>query len=45
MRPERIARDPAVASVAGPGALSSQTKALGKLPTSLEESGKLLTGG
>lgn len=41
----RIARDPAVASVAGPGALSGQTKPLGKLPTSLEESGKLLKGG
>ncbi len=42
---EKIARDPAVASVAGPGALSSQTKALGKLPKSLNESGKLLSGG
>ncbi len=42
---EKIARDPAVASVAGPGALSSQTKPLGKLPKSLDESGKLLTGG
>ncbi len=41
----RIARDRAVASVAGPGALSSQTKALGKLPTSLDESSKLLKGG
>jgi putative drug exporter of the RND superfamily len=41
----QIARDPAVASVAGPGALSSQTKALGKLPKSLDESGKLLKGG
>ncbi len=41
----QIARDPAVASVAGPGALSGQTKALGKLPTSLDESGKLLKGG
>ncbi len=42
---EQIARDPAVASVAGPGALSPQTKALGKLPKSLSESGKLLSGG
>ncbi|MGC2372611.1 MAG: MMPL family transporter, partial [Solirubrobacteraceae bacterium] len=42
---EQIARDPSVASVAGPGALSSQTKPLGKLPTSLNESGKLLSGG
>ncbi len=42
---EQIARDPAVASVAGPGALSAQTKALGKLPKSLNESGKLLSGG
>ncbi len=40
-----IARDRAVASVAGPGALSAQTKPLGKLPTSLQESSKLLTGG
>ena len=42
---EQIARDPRVASVAGPGALSGQTRALGKLPTSLDESGKLLKGG
>ena len=42
---ERVAKDPAVASVAGPGALSSQTKPLGKLPTALAESSKLLTGG
>jgi X-X-X-Leu-X-X-Gly heptad repeat protein len=42
---EQIARDPRVASVAGPGALSRQTKALGKLPKSLDESGKLLKGG
>lgn len=41
----QIARDPAVASVTGPGALSSQTKALGKLPKSLDESSKLLKGG
>ncbi len=40
-----IARDRAVVSVAGPGALSAQTKPLGKLPTSLRESSKLLTGG
>jgi RND superfamily putative drug exporter len=42
---EQIAKDPAVASVAGPGALSSQTQALGKLPKALQESSKLLTGG
>ncbi len=42
---EQIAHDPRVASVAGPGALSGQTKPLGKLPTSLNESSKLLTGG
>ncbi len=42
---KQIAKDPAVASVAGPGALSSQTKPLGKLPKSLQESGKLLKGG
>lgn len=41
----QIARDPAVASVAGPGALSAQTKPLGRLPKSLHESSKLLTGG
>ncbi|HEX8715214.1 MAG TPA: MMPL family transporter, partial [Solirubrobacteraceae bacterium] len=41
----QIAHDRAVASVAGPGALSGETKALGKLPTSLNESGKLLKGG
>ncbi len=42
---EKIAKDPAVASVAGPGTLSSATKPLGKLPTALAESSKLLTGG
>ncbi|MGH2879104.1 MAG: MMPL family transporter [Solirubrobacteraceae bacterium] len=42
---EQVAKDPAVASVAGPGALSSQTKALGQLPSALAESSKLLTGG
>jgi RND superfamily putative drug exporter len=42
---EKVAKDPAVASVAGPGALSSATKPLGKLPTALAESSKLLTGG
>lgn len=41
----QIAKDPAVASVAGPGTLSSQTKPLGKLPKQLDESGKLLSGG
>jgi putative drug exporter of the RND superfamily len=42
---ERLAKDPAVASVAGPGALSSETKPLGKLPSALAQSSKLLTGG
>ncbi|MGO9319274.1 MAG: MMPL family transporter [Solirubrobacteraceae bacterium] len=42
---EQIARDRSVAAVTGPGELSAQTKPLGKLPTSLAESGKLLTGG
>jgi RND superfamily putative drug exporter len=42
---EEIARDGRVASVAGPGELSAQTKPLGKLPSSLDESSKLLTGG
>ncbi len=42
---EQIARGRNVAAVTGPGELSAQTKPLGKLPTSLEESGKLLTGG
>ncbi|HEY8303501.1 MAG TPA: MMPL family transporter, partial [Solirubrobacteraceae bacterium] len=42
---EQVAKDPAVASVAGPGTLSAATKALGKLPTALAESSKLLTGG
>jgi RND superfamily putative drug exporter len=42
---EQIAKDPAVASVAGPGTLSAATKALGKLPTALAESSKLLKGG
>jgi len=41
----RIARDRAVASVTGPGALSAQTKPLGTLPKQLKESSKLLTGG
>jgi RND superfamily putative drug exporter len=41
----QIARDPRVASVAGPGALSAQTRPLGRLPKSLNESGKLLKGG
>jgi X-X-X-Leu-X-X-Gly heptad repeat protein len=42
---EQIARDRRVAAVTGPGELSAQTKPLGKLPGSLAESGKLLTGG
>ena len=42
---EQIAADSRVAAVTGPGELSAQTKPLGKLPTSLAESGKLLTGG
>ncbi len=42
---EQIARDRRVAAVSGPGELSAETKPLGKLPVSLAESGKLLTGG
>ena len=42
---EQIASDRSVAAVTGPGELSAQTKPLGKLPASLAESGKLLTGG
>ncbi len=42
---EQIAHDPRVASVAGPGGLSAQTKPLGTLPGQLKESSKLLTGG
>lgn len=42
---EQTAKDPAVASVSGPGALSSQTKQLGKLPKSLNEASGLLTKG
>ncbi|HYB24637.1 MAG TPA: MMPL family transporter [Solirubrobacteraceae bacterium] len=42
---EEIARERAVASVTGPGALSAQTKPLGTLPTQLKESSKLLVGG
>jgi RND superfamily putative drug exporter len=41
----RIARDPRVATVVGPGALVVETKDLGKLPKSLADSKKLLTGG
>jgi RND superfamily putative drug exporter len=41
----RIARDPRVASVIGPGALVAETKDLGKLPKSLKDSKKLLTSG
>lgn len=41
----RVALDPSVASVSGPGAISAQTKPLKKLPGALEESGKLLSGG
>lgn len=42
---ERIAHGRRVASVAGPGGLSSETKPLGTLPAQLKESSKLLTGG
>lgn len=42
---QQIARDPRVASVAGPGTLSAQTKPLGTLPAQLKESSKLLVGG
>ncbi len=41
----QLAAGHAVASVSGPGALSAQTRPLGKLPGALKESGKLLTGG
>jgi len=41
----QIARDPRVASVVGPGALVAETKDLGKLPKSLQDSKKLLKGG
>jgi RND superfamily putative drug exporter len=40
-----IARDPRVASVVGPGALRTETKDLGKLPKSLQDSKHLLKGG
>ncbi|HYM54279.1 MAG TPA: MMPL family transporter [Solirubrobacteraceae bacterium] len=40
-----IARDRRVASVAGPGGLSAETKPLGTLPGQLKESSKLLVGG
>ena len=42
---EQIASDRRVASVAGPGGLSKETKPLGTLPGQLKESSKLLTGG
>jgi len=42
---EEIVRDPRVASVAGPGGLSAETKPLGTLPAQLRESSKLLVGG
>ncbi|HEX6743937.1 MAG TPA: MMPL family transporter [Solirubrobacteraceae bacterium] len=41
----QIAHDPQVASVVGPGALVTATKDLKKLPTSLNDSKKLLKGG
>jgi RND superfamily putative drug exporter len=41
----RIAHDPHVASVVGPGALVTATKDLKKLPKSLNDSKKLLKGG
>ncbi|MBI5106007.1 MAG: MMPL family transporter [Solirubrobacterales bacterium] len=40
-----LAKDPRVASVVGPGELRAQTKDLGKLPKSLEDSSKLLKNG
>ena len=40
-----IARDPRVASVAGPGSFVEQTADLKKLPAALEDSKKLLTSG
>lgn len=40
-----IAKDPAVASVVGPGSISSTSEDLSALPTKLEESTKLLKGG
>jgi len=42
---EQIALDRRVASVAGPGGLSAETKPLGTLPGQLQESSKLLVGG
>ena len=42
---DEIARLRGVSSVAGPGALSAQTKPLGTLPKQLKESSKLLAGG
>lgn len=42
---KQIARDPRVASVAGPGAFVAQTADLRKLPAALDDSKKLLTGG
>jgi RND superfamily putative drug exporter len=42
---QELARDPRVASVAGPGGLSAETKPLGTLPGQLKESSKLLVGG
>jgi len=41
----QIAHDRRVASVAGPGGLSAETKPLGTLPKQLQESSKLLVGG
>ena len=41
----QIAHDPRVAAVVGPGALITATKDLKKLPKSLNDSKKLLTGG
>ncbi len=40
-----IAHDRSVASVAGPGGLSAETKPLGTLPSQLKESSKVLVGG
>ncbi|QEC49803.1 MMPL family transporter [Baekduia soli] len=41
----KLAMDPRIASVAGPGAFRAQTKDLGKLPKTLKDSEKLLKGG
>jgi RND superfamily putative drug exporter len=42
---EELAKDDRVASVVGPGDFRAETKDLGKLPTALKDSTKLLKGG